>query len=74
MPQTLFDKIWNTHLVADTGTGSSLIAIDRVFLHERTGSVALKGLAEEGTVPMSQVAEAIRKYGIDADKINPLYA
>ena len=35
---------------------------------------ALKGLAEEGTVPMSQVAEAIRKYGIDADKINPLYA
>jgi pyruvate dehydrogenase E1 component len=35
---------------------------------------ALKALAEEGTVPASQVAEAIKKYGIQADKINPLYA
>ena len=35
---------------------------------------ALKALAEEGTVPMAKVAEAIGKYGIHADKINPLYA
>jgi pyruvate dehydrogenase E1 component len=35
---------------------------------------ALKALAEEGTVPAAKVAEAIAKYGIDADKINPLYA
>jgi pyruvate dehydrogenase E1 component len=35
---------------------------------------ALKALADEGTVPMSKVAEAIKKYGINADKINPLYA
>ena len=48
MPQTLFDKIWQTHLVADTGTGSSLIAIDRVFLHERTGAAALKRMADMG--------------------------
>jgi len=25
-------------------------------------------------VPMAKVAEAIKKYGINADKINPLYA
>lgn len=48
MPQTLFDTIWNTHLVAEGGTGSSLIAIDRVFLHERTGAAALKRMAEMG--------------------------
>lgn len=48
MPQTLFDTIWNTHLVAESGTGSSLIAIDRVFLHERTGAAALKRMAEMG--------------------------
>jgi pyruvate dehydrogenase E1 component len=35
---------------------------------------ALKGLSEEGTVPVAKVAEAIRLYGIQADKINPLYA
>ena len=35
---------------------------------------ALKSLADEGAVPVSKVAEAIKKYGIDADKINPLHA
>ena len=35
---------------------------------------ALKALAEEGTVPMEKVAEAIAKYKIKTDKINPLYA
>ena len=35
---------------------------------------ALKALSEEGTVPATKVAEAIAKYGIQADKINPLYA
>jgi pyruvate dehydrogenase E1 component len=35
---------------------------------------ALKALADEGTVPMAKVAEAIKKYGIDADRVNPLYA
>ena len=35
---------------------------------------ALKALSEEGTVPVAKVDEAIRKYGINADKINPLYA
>ena len=35
---------------------------------------ALKALSEEGTVPVAQVAQAIRQYGINADKVNPLYA
>jgi pyruvate dehydrogenase E1 component len=35
---------------------------------------ALKALADEGKVPAAKVAEAIEKYGIEADKINPLYA
>ncbi|MEO8299535.1 MAG: pyruvate dehydrogenase (acetyl-transferring), homodimeric type [Burkholderiales bacterium] len=35
---------------------------------------ALKALADEGTVPAAKVAQAIAKYGIQADKINPLYA
>ena len=35
---------------------------------------ALKALADDGTVPAAKVAEAIKKYGINTDKINPLYA
>ena len=35
---------------------------------------ALRSLADEGTVPMARVAEAIKKYGIKTDKVNPLYA
>jgi pyruvate dehydrogenase E1 component len=35
---------------------------------------ALKALADEGAVPVAKVADAIKKYGINADKINPLYA
>ena len=35
---------------------------------------ALRALADEGTLPLAKVAEAIARYGIKADKINPLYA
>jgi len=43
---TLFDKLWDRHLVCRLDSGEDLIAIDRVFLHERTGGVALASLAE----------------------------
>jgi len=35
---------------------------------------ALKSLADDGNLPVAKVAEAIAKYGINADKVNPLYA
>ncbi|MDY4595211.1 MAG: pyruvate dehydrogenase (acetyl-transferring), homodimeric type [[Pasteurella] aerogenes] len=35
---------------------------------------ALAELAQQGTVDKKVVAEAIAKYGIDADKVNPLHA
>lgn len=41
----LFEKIWRQHCIRQDGEGNAVIAIDRVFLHERTGSVALKSLA-----------------------------
>ncbi len=48
MSLTVIEKIWNEHQIADLGDGTCLIYIDRVFLHERTGSVALKGLEAAG--------------------------
>ncbi|MEE4153452.1 MAG: 3-isopropylmalate dehydratase large subunit [Erythrobacter sp.] len=48
MQRTLFEKIWDTHAITETAGGSHLIAIDRVFLHERTGAAALARMAEMG--------------------------
>jgi len=46
--KTLFAKIWDAHITATTAAGADLIAIDRVFLHERTGVAALKSMAAAG--------------------------
>lgn len=45
---TLFEKIWNAHLVSEIGPGTGLILVDRTLLHERTGGVALKSLLAAG--------------------------
>lgn len=49
--QTLASKIWQQHLVAESGPERSLLHIDRVFLHERTGPALLAGLAQAGRIP-----------------------
>jgi len=46
MPSTLFNKIWDAHRVHSLDGGPDLVYIDRTFLHERTGAVALQSLAE----------------------------
>ena len=45
---TLVEKIWNQNRVATTPGGTDLVAIDRIFLHERTGAAALKSMAAAG--------------------------
>lgn len=50
MPKTLFEKLWSLHEVTVLDDSESLIHIDRIFLHERTGSIALKSLEDEGRV------------------------
>jgi 3-isopropylmalate/(R)-2-methylmalate dehydratase large subunit len=52
-PRTLFEKVWAQHLVAPLGGAESLILIDRIWLHERTGAVALRGLEESGRKVLS---------------------
>ena len=48
MGRTLIQKLWDAHTVADLGDDATLLYMDRVFLHERTGSVSLKGLEAAG--------------------------
>lgn len=47
MALTLFEKLWHLHEVADLGDQEHLVYVDRVFLHERTGSLALRGLESQ---------------------------
>lgn len=59
-PRTLFARLWDMHVVASLGAGEDLIAIDRVFLHERTGSVTLRSLAASGR----RVADSARVFAV----------
>ena len=43
-PRTLFDKIWESHLVNVQDDGTSLIYIDRHLIHEVTSPQAFEGL------------------------------
>jgi 3-isopropylmalate/(R)-2-methylmalate dehydratase large subunit len=45
-PRTLFDKIWDAHLVHKDEDGSSLIYIDRHLVHEVTSPQAFEGLRD----------------------------
>ena len=45
---SLFDKILAAHTIKRFKDQSALVLIDRILLHERTGSVALASLEEEG--------------------------
>ena len=44
MPQTIYDKIWNEHLVHEQEDGTSLLFVDRHLIHEVTSPQAFEGL------------------------------
>ena len=47
-PKTLFDKIWESHLVDQQDDGTCLIYIDRQLIHEITSAQAFDGLRQTG--------------------------
>ena len=47
-PKTLYDKIWDTHLVHEEADGTSLLYIDRHLVHEVTSPQAFEGLRMAG--------------------------
>jgi len=44
MPLTLYDKIWNEHLVHQQKDGTALLYVDRHLIHEVTSPQAFEGL------------------------------
>lgn len=77
-PQTLFDKIWQAHLVRENGDGTSLLYIDRHLVHEVTSPQAFEGLRMNGrkvrcpqntlAVPDHNVPTEGRKNGISEER------
>ncbi|MGI4952317.1 MAG: 3-isopropylmalate dehydratase large subunit [Janthinobacterium lividum] len=46
MARTMFDKVWDSHIVADLGDGWSLLHVDRHLLHDLSGGRALTDVLE----------------------------
>jgi 3-isopropylmalate/(R)-2-methylmalate dehydratase large subunit len=46
--KTLFDKLWDAHVIQDLGDGWALLHIDRHLLHDLSGPPALDEVAERG--------------------------
>ena len=49
--KTLYDKLWEAHLVTQREDGSALIYIDRQIIHEVTSPQAFEGLRLAGRQP-----------------------
>jgi 3-isopropylmalate/(R)-2-methylmalate dehydratase large subunit len=47
-PATLFDKVWDEHVIADLGDGLALLHVDRHLLHDLGGMRSLVALRERG--------------------------
>ena len=45
--KTLYDKLWDAHMVRDNGDGTALLYIDRHLVHEVTSPQAFEGLRRE---------------------------
>ena len=77
-PTTLYDKIWNAHLVKNNPDGTSLIYVDRHLVHEVTSPQAFEGLRMAGrkvrrpdltlATPDHNVPTSGRADGIDDDE------
>jgi len=51
MPQTLYDKLWDSHVVHTEDDGTTLLYIDRHLVHEVTSAQAYEGLREAHRKP-----------------------
>ena len=48
MPRTLYDKIWDEHVVHTEDDGTAVLYIDRHLVHEVTSPQAFEGLRQAG--------------------------
>ncbi|HYE39513.1 MAG TPA: aconitase family protein, partial [Ramlibacter sp.] len=51
MMKTLYDKLWESHLVREDADGTAILYIDRHLVHEVTSPQAFDGLRAAGRQP-----------------------
>jgi 3-isopropylmalate/(R)-2-methylmalate dehydratase large subunit len=67
-PTTVFDKIWNRHLLARLDDGRDLVFVDRHVLQETTSAVAFAGLKRSGrTVRHPELTIATQDHIVSTD-------
>ena len=72
MERTLFDKIWDQHVVTDLGSGMNLLHVDRILLHDLSGFRALRALDDAGeTVIHPELVVACPDHTVASDPTNP---
>ena len=59
--KTLYDKLWEDHLVKEREDGTALIYIDRHLLHEVTSPQAFEGLRLANRKPWSGLIQPLPK-------------
>jgi 3-isopropylmalate/(R)-2-methylmalate dehydratase large subunit len=65
--KTLFDKIWDAHVVHSLADGWALVHIDRHLLHDLSGTAGLKELADRGlAVRNPQLAYATPDHAVSS--------
>jgi len=70
--RTLYDKLWDSHVITDFGDGTALLYVDRQLLHEVSSPAGFVGLRERGIAvrrPDAQLAvsdHAVPTRGRDA--------
>ena len=73
MAKTLYDKIWDDHLVSTDADGTSLLYIDRHLVHEVTSPQAFEGLRLAGRkvrAPQKTLAVVDHNVPTTADRVN----
>ncbi|MBL7759773.1 MAG: 3-isopropylmalate dehydratase large subunit [Sediminibacterium sp.] len=69
MGKTLFDKIWDKHVVEKIPDGPSVLYIDQHFIHEVTSPQAFKGIEQRG-IPLFRPRQTIATADHNVPTIN----
>ena len=68
MPLTLFDKLWNSHVIREFGDGWALLHIDRHLLHDLSGPPSLAEVAARGLkIPCPELVFATPDHAVSSD-------
>lgn len=84
MNHTVFDKLWNAHVIEDLGDGWALLHVDRNLMHDLSGSDAFREMRERKlpvpnpelvvATPDHAVSSAANRSGDSSNIGAPLYA